>query len=59
MLAVSLVGKYLLSGNLATMLVFFTEKSTNAGWDDTIVVLLLLFANLVLWSPIKAELLQV
>ena len=59
MLAVSLVGKYLISGNFATFLAFLTDKTNQAGWDDTIVVVLLLAANLVLWSPIKAELRQV
>jgi hypothetical protein len=57
MLAVSLVGRYLVSVNIATLLAYFTGKSGTAAWDDTIVIVLILTANLVLWSPIKAELL--
>lgn len=59
MLSVSFIGKFLVSGNLATMLVYLASLSANLAWDDTIVVLLLVAATLVLWSPIKAELLQI
>ena len=59
MLAVSLVGRFLISHNVATLLAYLTAKAPTAAWDDTIVVVLILSANLVLWSPIKAELMQV
>jgi hypothetical protein len=59
MVAVSLVGRFLISQNVATLLAYLTAKASNAAWDDTIVVVLILSANLVLWSPIKAELMQV
>ena len=59
MLAVSLVGRFLISQNVATLLAYLTLKAPTAAWDDTIVIVLILAANLVLWSPIKTELLQV
>ena len=59
MLAVSLVGRFLISHNVATLLAYLTAQASTAAWDDTIVIVLILAANLVLWSPIKAELLQV
>lgn len=59
MLAVSLTGQYLISQNIAILFAFLTAKTSSAAWDDIIVIVLIFAANLILWSPIKAELRQV
>jgi hypothetical protein len=60
MLAVSLVGRYLVSTNVAALLVYFTAKAKSVSiWADLVAVLLILISNIVLWSPIKSELYQV
>jgi hypothetical protein len=58
-LALSCVGKYLFSDNFASFLNYITEKNeVKAAWDDVIALLLLVLTNLVLWVPIKKELMK-
>ena len=55
-LALSEVGKYLFSNNVATFLNYLTSaNNTKLGWDDFIASVLIVVANLVLWVPIKRE----
>jgi len=55
-LALSEVGKYLFSNNLATFLNYITKGGNDkSGWDDTMTSLLIVVANLILWVPIKRE----
>jgi hypothetical protein len=58
-LALSEVGKYLFSNNVATFLNYLTSGGgAKTGWDDFIASLLIVIANLILWVPIKREIYQ-
>lgn len=61
-LALSFVGKYLFSDNLATFFDYLVSCSpssnckTNIAFSDVITVFLLIVTNMVLWSSVKREL---
>ncbi len=55
MLALSFVGKQLISYNLATMLYFATGGCKKYA-QDLLVLALIFCSNLVLWTPIKDDL---
>lgn len=49
------VGKYLFSCNLASLLVYLTQKADTAIWADLVAVFLLICTNLMLLKPIIEE----
>jgi len=57
-LALSEVGQYLFSNNLATFMNYISGNGKDkipTAWDDTIAILLILVSNLIIWVPIKQE----
>ena len=54
-LALCTVGKFLFSQNLAIFLNYCTRGSGTLAWNDIILTLLLVSANMIIYKPVKAE----